>query len=83
MRPADRMPFSVIAIPTGDQVSTLGALVGPLGTLALGAILVALGVLVVGLLNERRDAMHRARMTDGTTPVVEHPGAPRPERDAA
>ncbi len=51
--------------------SGLGTLLGPTATLAVIATLVALGVLVVGLVTERRDLAARPRMSRVRRPRVE------------
>jgi len=77
-------PVTVAVIPEGAPVSTLGALLGPLGALALAAGLVTVGVLVVGLVMARG----RARTTNAplqapsTEPPVTIPHPLRP-RDGA
>jgi hypothetical protein len=47
--------------PPADPASTLGALLGPVAGLGLVAILVALGVIVVGLAIEGRETARRRR----------------------
>jgi hypothetical protein len=54
------MTVSAAAIPATLPTSTVEALVGPLGTVAGLAVVIAFGVLIVGLLTERRDARQRA-----------------------
>src|SRR6185436_13914335 len=43
------MPVDVVVIPASHTLSTLGDLFGPLGALAVGAVVVALGLLVLAL----------------------------------
>jgi hypothetical protein len=83
MRSEGCMPIDVVAIPTGYAASTLGDVLGPISALALGATLIALAVLVVGLVNEQRDAVARARMRAWTMPALARPVVPRHDRDAA
>ena len=64
------MPVDVVVIPTSHTLSTLGDLFGPLGALAVGAVVVALGVLVIGLLNERREGRQRERVRAEATSVL-------------
>lgn len=73
------MALTAAVIPTTLPASTLGALIGPLGTLAAIATLVTLAVLLVGLLNEHRDARQRAR---GREEAIQRVAAP-PARHAA
>ena len=61
MRSPRSMASMLDPFPTVDAASTLGALLGPVATLALVAILVALGVIVVGLVLERRETSRRKR----------------------
>jgi hypothetical protein len=70
-------------IPTADAATTLGALLGPLGALAVGATLVALGILVVGLVLERREAAERARRAAEPPRLATGSLRSRPERHAA
>ena len=44
------------ALPAGLALSSLAPLFGPLATLAMGAVLIALVVMVVGLVAEHGDA---------------------------
>lgn len=83
MRMSAIMPVSVVVIPTTQPLSSLGGLLGPLGTLALGAVLVALAVLVVGLLNERREARQRESVREEATRALPHPIADRSVQHAA
>lgn len=48
------MDFAALT-PTTASATTLGALLGPLSTIAVVATLLALGVLIVGLIAERRE----------------------------
>jgi hypothetical protein len=54
-----------------SPVVGLGALLGPTASLALIAIFVALGVLVLGLVMERRDLATRRRMSRVRRPPSE------------
>jgi hypothetical protein len=53
-------------LPPVDPASTLGALLGPVAALALAAVLLALGVIVVGLVIERRETARRGRWVPAT-----------------
>jgi hypothetical protein len=71
----ETMDFGTIATPAG--ATTLGSLLGPLASLAVVATLVALAVVIVGLLLERRDAVSIRRLGAARGPVVVSAGASR------
>ena len=48
--------------PTAASATTLGALFGPLWLVAVGATLVTLGIVVVGLIVERRETASIRRL---------------------
>jgi hypothetical protein len=69
--------------PPADPVTTLGALLGPVGLLALVATLVALGVILIGLIVERREAVRRLRGVRAGVGMPSRPTGAPPERHAA
>ena len=64
------MDFGALAIPAGASATTLGTLLGPLSLVAVGATLVALGVVIAGLVFERRDTASIRRLARPTRPTV-------------
>jgi len=70
------------AIPPVLTSTTLAGLLGPLSVLALGAVLVTLGILVAGMVVESREARAMAAALERAA-VVTFPGRPRGDRAAA
>lgn len=69
-------------IPPVLSGTTLAGLLGPLSVLALGAVIVTLGVLVAGMIAEGREARAMAEALERAA-VVTFPGRARGDRAAA
>jgi len=69
-------------IPPVLSSTTLAALLGPLSVLALGSVIVAFGVLIVGMVAENRDARAMSDVVQRAA-LVAFPGRPRNDRAAA
>jgi hypothetical protein len=67
------MDFGTITIPAG--ATTLGALLGPFATIAVMATLVTLGVVIVGLVFERRESASIRRLRAAPRPIVAAAGS--------
>jgi hypothetical protein len=64
------MDFGTLAIPAGASVTTLGALLGPVSLVGVAATLVTLGVVIAGLVFERRDSATLRRITRSPRPAA-------------
>ena len=63
------MDFTALT-PAKASITTLGTLLGPLGLIAMVATLLTLGVLIVGLIAERRETASIRRLAANRRPIV-------------
>ena len=69
------MDFGAIGFPAGSM--TIGALLGPFATVAVAATLVTLGVVIVGLVFERRESAAIRRLAAAPRSIIMAARSPR------
>ena len=63
------MDFAALT-PAAASATTFGALFGPLWLIAVGATLVTLGIVIVGLVVERRETASIRRLATSRRPIA-------------